>query len=356
MTTPAVAVDRRRAWRTMFVVLAVLAGVWLFARSIEAIGIDGIRDGLVRVGWGFVIILALSGAREVSRTLAWMRTIEGDARPTFAQAFRSRLVGEALSTLLPMGMVVGEPAKAAGVGPSVPFAQAFAGLVVEFVFYAASLVPVMIAGLLAFMVVTQVRMATWIVVANALVAGAAVVVAVLQSLRTTIGRPLVRNRLAAISSQGTSWTALARVRRAMNVLLGFGSRRPEHLLPIARHEAFYQVLAVAEVYVTLWFINGRAPTVASAIVLETVGRLITIAFQALPMRVGVDEAGAAIFAGQLHLPTATGVTLALVRKLRLLFWSAVGLALIVRNPVPGTRAALLPLLHRGTVTHEQPSC
>jgi hypothetical protein len=334
MTEPGA--DRRRIWRRPFFVLTMVAGTWLLVRSVQTIGVDSVRDGLTRVGWGFVIILALSGAREVSRTLAWMCTIEGPVRPKFTQAFRSRLVGEAVATLLPMGMVVGEPAKAAGIGPSVPFSRAIAGLAVEFVFYAVSLVPVMIAGLLAFMVVTHVRMATWIVVASALVAGAAVVVAVLQSVRTSSGRPL------------------ARVRRAMDVVLGFGARRPEHLRPIARHEALYQVLAVAEVYVTLWLINRQAPTIASAIVLETLGRLITIAFQALPMRVGVDEAGAAIVAGHLHLPTATGLTLALVRKLRLLFWSAVGLALIARKPVLATRPPLLSLRHRTSVAHEQP--
>jgi hypothetical protein len=355
MTIPPVRTNRKPTWRGVFFVLTMVAGVWLFARSVQTIGIDSIRDGLARVGWGFVIILALSGAREVSRTLAWMRTIEGSARPRFAQAFRARLAGEAVSTLLPMGMVVGEPAKAAGVGPSVPFARAFAGLAVEFVFYTASLVPVMIAGMLAFMVVTRVRMATWVVVIAAFLATAVVVVAVVQSLRNAIGRRLALSGVPAAGSKGKFEAVVARVRRAVDLVFGFGRRRPEHLFPIATHEVSYQVFAIAEVYVTLWLINAQPPTVASAIVLETVGRLITIAFQALPMRVGVDEAGAAIVAGHLHLATASGITLALVRKLRLLFWSAVGLALLVRKPALDTLAPLLPLRQRTAVIHEQPS-
>jgi len=51
----------------------------------------------------------------------------------------------------------------------------------------------------------------------------------------------------------------------------------------------------------------------------------------IPMRVGVDEASSSFVAGHVSLDPATGLTLALVRKLRMLFWSAVGLALLVRR-------------------------
>jgi hypothetical protein len=75
-----------------------------------------IQEAFVRIEWGFGAILLPSGAREAVRTLAWTRTIEGPVRLSFRDAFRARLAGEAFNTLLPMGMLVGEPMKAEHVG------------------------------------------------------------------------------------------------------------------------------------------------------------------------------------------------------------------------------------------------
>ena len=68
--------------------------------------------------------------------------------------------------------------------------------------------------------------------------------------------------------------------------------------------------------------------VLEAVVLETVNRLITIAFKFVPMRIGVDEAGSGLATQVLALTTGVGVTMAIVRKARTLVWAAVGLALL----------------------------
>src|SRR5712692_9950463 len=67
-----------------------------------------------------------------------------------------QLRGEALNTLLPMGMLVGEPVKASHVAPHLPFAAAFRALVVEFAFYCISLVLLLGSGMTAFIVAAHV--------------------------------------------------------------------------------------------------------------------------------------------------------------------------------------------------------
>jgi hypothetical protein len=128
-------------------------------------------------------------------------------------------------------------------------------------------------------------------------------------------------------------TAIARlvrgVQRPFAVVRRFATEHPEHVRAIVAFELAYQVLAVAEVYLTLLLISPVRPTLATSLVLETVSRAITMLFKMIPMRVGVDEASSSLFAGHLDLGATTGLTLALVRKLRLLFWSAVGLALLL---------------------------
>jgi hypothetical protein len=295
------------------------------------LGVDRMVAGISRVGWGFGVIVVLSGAREAARTLAWMRTIEGPVQLPFAEAFRARLAGEALSTLLPMGILIGEPAKAAQVGGRLPFATAFSALAVEFAFYCGSLALLLGAGALV--------TAHQIPLSVALLGAAAAALIAWYFRRAASHVSHAENaedsgsRVANVMAR-----ALSSLQRLRDLVGGFASRHPEHLWPIAACEVTFQLLAVAEVYVTLLLISPQRPTLASAIVLETVGRAITMTFKVLPMRLGVDEAGASLFAGRLHLGASTGVTLALVRKLRLLVWSAVGLVCFIqRSPGVSTR-------------------
>jgi hypothetical protein len=70
-----------------------------------------------------------------------------------------------------------------------------------------------------------------------------------------------------------------------------------------------------------------------AVILETVERVITIAFKIVPLRMGVDQAGSGLVAGMIGIGSATGVTIATVRTARNLCWAAVGLALLVKSGV-----------------------
>jgi hypothetical protein len=79
------------------------------------------------------------------------------------------------------------------------------------------------------------------------------------------------------------------------------------------------VAGIAEVYVTLQLVGTAvAPTLLAALVLESAGRLINVVFTFVPLRLGVDEAGSGVLSTVLQLGTTPGVTLALVRKARIL--------------------------------------
>jgi hypothetical protein len=59
----------------------------------------------------------------------------------------------------------------------------------------------------------------------------------------------------------------------------------------------------------------------------------------VPLKLGVDEAGAALVAHALGLGSAAGVTLALVRKARVLTWTLVGLGLLIRRGLSSSSQA-----------------
>jgi hypothetical protein len=300
-----------------------LIGTALFTYSINALGFAKIQEAFVRIGWGFGAILLLSGAREGVRTLAWTHTIEGSVRLSFGDAFRARLAGEALNSLLPMGMLVGEPMKAEHVGHRLPFATAFSALAIELAFYGVSLVLLFSAGVVTLFPSSAVL----------LIAATALMVV-----------PLVRNRsrrTGIVEPMGASQDHVANVitrvfeklRWLGGPVLRFASLNPGRAWRLLVLEAAFQLFAIAEVYLTLALITPQHVAWSSALVLETVSRAVTIVFKMLPMRLGVDEAGAAVFADRLGLGSATGITLALVRRMRVLCWSAVGIVFVLMRSI-----------------------
>jgi hypothetical protein len=88
---------------------------------------------------------------------------------------------------------------------------------------------------------------------------------------------------------------------------------------------------VAEVHVTLWLLLGEAPPVLTSFVLEAVNRVINVIFRFVPLRLGVDEAGTGLVTRIVGPGGAVGVTLALVRKARMLVWSVAGALVMLRR-------------------------
>ena len=282
--------------RRLATVSAAILGAILFAYWVRAIGLVQIREALGRMGWGFFAIVLLGGAREAVRALAWTRTVTAPARLPFLDALAARLAGEAINTLVPMGVIVGEPAKADHVGHRLAFGTAFRALVVELAFYTASL-PL----LFTFATLVLVPAATAFIL-PAIALGAVVAPRV----------PLP-----------------GRVRTLIDPLIHFGWLHTHRVWSIGVFEISYHVLAIVEVYVVLSLVAPGRASWTAALVLETVNRGVTIVFKMLPMRIGVDEAGAALVAARVDLSLTTGVTVALVRKLRLLVWNGIGLLILL---------------------------
>jgi hypothetical protein len=148
-------------------------------------------------------------------------------------------------------------------------------------------------------------------------------------------RPALLSRVATVLSSisGRAASAPARLREIeihFYAVLTWPASRIAH---VVAWEAVFHVAAVAEVWLILQLLPAaQAASLLDAFVLETTGRLIVVAFKFVPYRLGVDEAGTALVARALAIDPAVGVTLALVRRLRVLCWNAAGLVfLLVRG-------------------------
>jgi hypothetical protein len=121
------------------------------------------------------------------------------------------------------------------------------------------------------------------------------------------------------------------VRLFENLIYSFYREYPRRFLPICSLQIVYHVLGIAEVWFILSRLSDLPPSLLSAFLLETVSRLITIMFKLIPFVIGVDEAGAQFIGETVALAAGIGVTLAIIRKGRILFWTAVGMLLILKR-------------------------
>jgi hypothetical protein len=273
----------------------------------------------------------LSGLRFVVRSYAWTLCFEGAHRLRLRDALRAFLSGDAVGNVIPLGLVVSEPTKVMLVRDRVPLVAAMSAITVENIFYSLSVVLFILAGaaamLLSFPLTRGLR---WTSVG--IIAGAGVVFLVGFHVVRSEWRVLsgLAERLAA---RGVGRRALGSRRATFRTLedrvYGFYGRNRRMFLPLLALEASFHTLGVAEAYVTLWFISAEPPTLVAAFVLESVNRVINVVFKFVPLRVGIDEAGTGLFTKVLKFGTSTGVTLAIVRKARMLVWTAVGLGLLV---------------------------
>jgi hypothetical protein len=335
-------VSPRHQRHATLLTLAIAAGsLVLFAYTLDRAGLPAIVDGIRRMGWGgFTAILLLSGLRLVVRSLAWMRCVEGAPPLRFPDALRATLMGEALGSLTPFATFVSEPSKAVFVRSRVPFHAALSGIVVENIIYTASVAVMIGLGAAAFLVAFS--MPEYLKVASVAALGGMLVVVGGAYFVLRVGVLPLTSAAEWLRRRGIASTWLgaraARMRLFEEGVTSFTSRNGRHLGPLALYEAAFHLAGVAEVYVTLALIVPGGVTPLVALIVESTGRVINVLFKFVPLRFGVDEAGNALLALPLGLLAASLVTLALVRKARILFWTAVGVALLFRRGLSVRRA------------------
>ncbi|HEU4432165.1 MAG TPA: lysylphosphatidylglycerol synthase domain-containing protein, partial [Pyrinomonadaceae bacterium] len=127
--------------------LAFLLGLGLLVYVINRVGVQPLFDALLRIGFGFFVIVGLSGLRHVLRTISMRAAVPAEHRRiTFRQAFAARLGGEAISFLTFTGPLLGEATKVALLRKRVPLTYGVPALVVDNLLYNLSVVFFVLSG------------------------------------------------------------------------------------------------------------------------------------------------------------------------------------------------------------------
>ena len=302
-------------------------GAVLLLFMVRSVGWVDVQRSVTDLGWWYGPIILLGGLRFAARSRAW-QVCAGAAGLTFRRAFSAVLAGDALGNVTPLGLLASEPAKVFFVTDRISTVNAVSSVAAENAFYVASVLAVLGLGALTFFEIANVPAGLGL---GGQVVLSVVMIAGLAGIWILRRQPAILSRLAQTAARwtGRGHTAPDRLREIevhFYAVLAWPWTRIAH---VVAWEAAFHVAAVAEVFLILQLLPvARPASLLEAFVLETAGRLIVVAFKFVPYRLGVDEAGSAMVARALAFDPAVGVALALVRRLRILFWNGVGVLLL----------------------------
>jgi Lysylphosphatidylglycerol synthase TM region len=314
--------------------LASIASFAWFVYVLERSGPAAVLDKIRLLGWGFAFLIVFSGARHLLRALAWSYCVQTDGpRPAPLDLFGPRLVGEALNDLTPAGPLFGETAKVAVVSRLIPAQAGASSVVIENLVYALAALLFMLSGLvLALLKLATPHAFRWIGGELAICFVAAIAAACWIVRRRIL---LLGRTLDYLKRVGLGRAFLERqdyLRAVEQVIYDFFLTRRRIFLAVLAIEIATNFTGIAEAYLILKVTAAHASFFAAYLV-ESASRAVQLAFSFVPFGLGIQEGTAAATLQALGYAASEGVSLAIIRKIRTVFWAALGLLLAAKYSI-----------------------
>lgn len=307
--------------------LATIASLALFVYVLRRTGTGSILDSARALGWGFAVLILLSGLRHALRTAAWHASIDpATPRPGLLDLFGLRLVGEALNGATPAGPLLGESVKVWAASKSMPASSSASSVVIENIIYGLGAGLFMLSGAIVvpFAMSPRPRLGSWIVVA-CLMASLLVPWAVLRR-----GTPLMARLLDRLPAASRLKRFLepyeAQIKTVEAEVYRFFRARRTAAIGILGLEFLTNFTGVAEAYLVLKVTTVHASLLTSYLV-EVANRVVQVFFAFVPFGLGVEEGAAAGTLQALGYSISQGVSLSILRRARSVVWSGLGLLL-----------------------------
>jgi len=324
--------------------LAALLGFGLLGYLVFRSGPGAVWKQLQAVGWGFALVILLGGLSQLAKTCAWRQAFTCDiSRLSWFRSFVAQLISDGIGQFGVAGKVVGEGTRISLLGRAVPLPNALSAGVIDGALHTFSAVVVTVLGISAILMIGPISV-RWRVYAGLLIAVliSAVILAAVS----------VKNRWQLV---GHATRAIGRLPRlhtwvsdkqpiidsAEENLLSFRDQAPRAFWATLIFNLLWHMMAVLEVYIILRFI-GTGFTVSGAFIVEGLTKVINLVGAFNPGNFGTYEGGSMLIAKMFGVTSTTGLTLALCRRVRTVFWAGIGAMCVIvmkKAETPRTIAA-----------------
>ena len=341
---PETTADSSRKFFVWLQTLAFLLGLSLLIYVINRVGVQPLFDALLRIGFGFFVILGLSGLRHFLRTIAMRAAVPAEHRRiTFRQAFAARLGGEAISFLTFTGPLLGEATKVALLRKRVPLTYGVPALVVDNLLYNLSVVFFVLSGVCVMLARYSLPRSVYLVLLGiAFVAALGILIVVIAAKRRVMVLTWIIDRLAQLRlSPKVILKKRQHIYHLESKVYDFYKHHPGVFFLMIACDLLAHASSVLEVYLALKML-GFQPQWAQAYIIESLTKVINFAFAFVPGTIGVYEGGTEVILQKgLGFTPAAGLALALVRKAAIVCWTSVGLLVLTWRTLPNAWRRIL---------------
>lgn len=279
-----------------------------------------------------MLILVLGGVAHVIKTWAWRLTLRCDLNGlSWSRSVGMRLVSEAIGQLGIAGKVLGEGVRVSMLGPSVPIANGISSAALDSGLYISTSAMITVVGITTALLIAPVsgkwRLYSCLFAGGVLAFVGLIALAVAKRWPVLSGSTRVIGRLPWFQKCVNSKQHV--ISSAEESLLSFHGEAPHAFWASLMLNLLCHALAALEVYIVLRFMGLRIP-LFGALVLEGLTKLINTVGALNPGNVGTYEAGNMLITRVLGITTASGLTLALCRRARGMFWAVVGVLCLLQ--------------------------
>ena len=311
--------------------LAGLLGVLLLACLVERTGPAKLLASIATLGWGLSLVIALGGVSHLVKAWAWRITLSDEKRHvSFGRMLGLRIASEAVGQLGFLGQVFGETLRVSLLSSTIPVASGITSVTLDRALFILGGAVVSTAGMIAALVVLPLphALALYAGLFALVLFGVILVMAIAVQRRWAVfsGTAEVLGRVRYFSG----WLKRERclIQSVENQLLDFCHHSPRAFWGSFALNLTCHAVATLEVYLILWLMGVKISFLA-ALAIEAFTKLINILGTFNPGNIGTYEGGNMVIARMFGLGGTVGLTLGLTRRVRAIFWAAVGAVCLV---------------------------
>jgi lysylphosphatidylglycerol synthase-like protein len=301
-------------------------GLGLLGYLVFRTGPGVVLKQLQAVGWGLALIIILGGFSQFIKTCAWRQTFMCDIKGlSWSRSLGTQLASDAMGQLGLAGKLLGDAIRVSLLGSTVPLASGISACAIDGGLHTLTAAVVTVLGIIAALLLAPLS-GGWRIY-GLLIAAALLAVVTLAAVAVANGWPLMGNAARAIGRlrwlHNSVGDKQSTIDSAEHNLLTFPREAPKEFWASLMLNLLWHGLAVLEVYLVLRFMGARTAMIG-AFVLEGLTKVINLVGALNPGNLGTYEGGNMLIAKILGVTGTAGLTLALCRRTRAVFWAGVG--------------------------------
>jgi putative membrane protein len=307
----------------------LLFGCLLLGWAVSSVNLLAVANLLIKLGYGFIIVLILYGVVTWVDTIAWKNNFKREETRQFSlwSLWCIRQIGEAYNTITPLGTLGGEPIKAQLLKEKhgLSLKQGMASQVIARTTFLIGLILFFIPGIFFILqsdlISEKIKMTCLFSMA---ILSILIFLFLIFQITGTLGK------LARWSSQrpfGKKMDIFLDKLEVLDHAISSYYKQDIRRAIISVSYAFIGwVIGMAELYVTLYFL-GYNLSLTDLWLIEALAQLIRNASFFIPLSIGAQEGGLLLIFTALGMPGTLGITVSFVRRIKELLWVCLGLAI-----------------------------